>query len=54
MTRLEWQGYGRTVRVTLTWGWCWRLCRCAGVVLVDAGPLELRLYTRRMWWEQPW
>ena len=55
MIRVELLAFGRIARLTLSgWSWAVRVRRCAGVVLVDAGPLELRLYTRRCWWEQPW
>jgi len=41
MIRLELLALGRVARLTLSWSWAWRLTRCAGVWLVDAGPAEL-------------
>ena len=55
MIRVEVLAFGRIARMTLAgWSWAVRVRRCAGVWMLDVGPVEVVAYTRRMWWEQPW
>jgi hypothetical protein len=52
MIRLELHFFGRVLRVTLSPRWAWGACVCAGVLILDAGPLAVTAYTRRMYWER--
>jgi hypothetical protein len=52
MIRLELHCAGRILRVTLSPRWRWGAVRCSGVLLIDAGPLSVSAYTRRMYWER--
>ena len=54
MIRVEVLAFGRVARITLSWSWAWSLRRCSGVLVIDAGPVQVECYARRMWWEKPW
>ena len=53
MIRLELHLAGRVLRLSLSPRWQWGATVCAGVLLLDAGPLAVTAYTHRAWWDRP-
>lgn len=50
MIRLELSAFGRFLRLSLGWQWSWWWAFACGCLVLDAGPLSVRVYGRRMRW----
>lgn len=53
MIILELYAFGRVLRLRLSWTWRWWWARFGGVLIIEAGPLALQFYSRRIWWDRP-
>lgn len=51
--RVECYAAGRVFRLTCRPVWRWSAAACAGIVLVNVGPLAVTLYRRRVTWFAP-